>query len=286
LPESPLAPPLPAPPTAPSAPVAAASPAPPPPVAAAPEPHPPVAAAPAPPALAPEPQPASPPTSAAPPAPAPDAPPPEPAPAPAPASVAPAPEPVTAAATPPAPAPEAPAAPAPAAPPEPAPAAPTLDDTLQALERVESREAIAEVVLKHARASLSTAILFLVRDGMALGWKGSGETLEPELAESFVLPLTAKSMFQRAAESRTPFHGGAPESTLLKHFYRALKRDPPRDVLVIPVLMKDRVVNLIYADAGPNEIPAAMVQELTHIAEGMAMAYERLIRDTKKRENI
>ncbi len=58
---------------------------------------------------------------------------------------------------------------------------------------------------------------------------------------------------------------------------RALGRSDACDVLVVPVLVRDRTVNLIYADNGPDRLADTAVAALVTLGSCLAKAYERLI---------
>jgi hypothetical protein len=61
--------------------------------------------------------------------------------------------------------------------------------------------------------------------------------------------------------------------------WAALGADPPPDeVLVIPVLVKQRIVNLIYLHTLGGRPPATFVEELQELAARAEMSYMRMIR--------
>lgn len=162
------------------------------------------------------------------------------------------------------------------------PASISLDEAVEGLRNAPGREEIADILLRFGAGVVDTILLFLVRDGMALGWKGRGGGLDPAMVELVMLPLNAPSMFQETAESRRAYAGPVTEQVLHRHFFKALRRDPPSTVVVVPVVMRDRAVNLVYADRVNGDASVAL-PALSELARHVATAYERILRDSKKR---
>jgi hypothetical protein len=55
-----------------------------------------------------------------------------------------------------------------------------------------------------------------------------------------------------------------------------------QEIAVLPVALSGRVVNLLYADNGPEALGDASVAALTSICARVGAAYERLIRERKR----
>ena len=174
------------------------------------------------------------------------------------------------------------APPPPPAPPVAIAAAPTLDATLAALAAAPSRDAIADLAIAFTRGAWRGAVVLMVREGLAVGHRGfGGHTTEAALG-SLVIPLGQPSMFTTAHDERRalvgpPPPGGLAQSRFLKLFAPLL----PAPVAVVPVAVRERVVNLLFAVAPVGAIgPSAAV--LGEIAAAMGDAYERVIRDSKR----
>lgn len=159
----------------------------------------------------------------------------------------------------------------------------SLTEAIVALESAPGRDEVADTILRYGTGLLDTAMMFLVRDGMALGWKGRGARFDPSVVEMLMLPLNAPSMFQAAMDTKTAYAGPVTDLTLHRHFYKALRRDPPQSVVVVPVVMRDRVVNVIYGDRLERHDAAVASAGLVELASHVAGAYERILRDSKKR---
>lgn len=168
-------------------------------------------------------------------------------------------------------------------------AVPTALSYGAACERIDTatnREQIADTFVDYAKGRCDALVVVLIRDGNALGWRAyvapPGRPTRP--IEELSLPLGGASALQAAHDSGEIFIGPPPspakpvESTL----WTALGADPPPlEVLVLPILVKQRAVNLVYAHTLGGTPPSALVHELRDLAARAQTSYLRLIRQTR-----
>ena len=102
--------------------------------------------------------------------------------------------------------------------------------------------------------------------------------------EELSLPLGGASALQAAHDaggrsSARRRHRPRPVETAL---WTALGAEPtPVEVLVVPILVKQRAVNLVYAHTLGGTPPATLVHELQDLAARAQTSYLRLIRQTR-----
>jgi hypothetical protein len=148
------------------------------------------------------------------------------------------------------------------------------------------RDQIAAVLIEFAAGRFEVLLAFLVRDANALGWRGRIDTargLSGPL-ESLSLPLGGASVLQVAHDTLRPFRGPPPAAgrPIEQTLWSAIGADPPREMLVTPIIVKQRVVNLIYAHPPAGEpLPDTAGDELCELAVRASTAYVRLIRQSK-----
>jgi hypothetical protein len=171
--------------------------------------------------------------------------------------------------------------------PAPAPAlssAPTLDATRAQIGRVTERDAIADAAIAYLAGRWSGAVVLVVRDGLALGHRGFGGALTPASVEAIVVPLNQPSVLRTSHDRRAPYIGPPMETSVVQdRFLRAAGAAPGAEVAVMPVLLRERVVCLVFAHgllAGHDT--AAAHDELHELAQVMEAAFLRLIREHKR----
>ena len=97
-----------------------------------------------------------------------------------------------------------------------------------------------------------------------------------------MVPGNAESILKPAAGG-VVFHGPAPSKGLNDRLLAALGRaKAPASIVVVPISVKNRVVNLLYADNGADPVPPEMASWLVLLARDVGNAYERIILSKKK----
>jgi hypothetical protein len=168
-------------------------------------------------------------------------------------------------------------------PPATAPAEPVLDGdaAIAELAGASSRDAVGDIALAFLRSSYAAGVVLVVRDGLALGHRGFGGSLTTATVESIVIPLNVPSVLRTAYDGGRPFIGAPPgdAGTIQDRFLRLL--GSPREVVVAPVVLRDRPVCLVFA-ARPSRAADDALSDLLTVVAAMEEAYLRLIRDAKK----
>jgi hypothetical protein len=150
-----------------------------------------------------------------------------------------------------------------------------------AIDGATHRDQIAESVMQFCAHRFAISVLCILRSHNAIGWRAQGPSGEPIPIDQLVLSLSAASAFQVAHDTGQPYRGPAPspgrpiERQLLMELGLALD---PDDLAVIPIVVKKRVVNLLYVHAAPGtSLDDRHLAELTELTQRTAAAYLRLI---------
>lgn len=160
----------------------------------------------------------------------------------------------------------------------------TLQLAAAAVARAEHRDQIAEAIMDLADGRLGAAALFIVRGTSAIGWRGQsprGARLSGAAIEKLVVPLGGSSVLQSAFDTGRVHLGPSPAAgrPIERTVWDALGvTEPPDEMLVVPVAVAGRVVNLIYGH-GPGGRPVAPehARELEELARLAGEAYTRMI---------
>ncbi len=166
------------------------------------------------------------------------------------------------------------------------PLASTFSEACERVDGAAHREEIADAFIDYARGRCDALVVLLIRDGNAFGWRGyvaPNATSKPYLTEmeELSLPLGGASSLQSAHDAGAPFVGAPPSAArpVETKLWQALGVTPePVEVVVVPVLVKQRAVNLVYAHTLGGPPPPLLVTELTGLASRAQTAYLRLIR--------
>ena len=163
------------------------------------------------------------------------------------------------------------------------------DEAAARIESAQARDEIGDALVGFLRSAFGCGLVLIAKDEMALGWKGFGPPgIDPTVIEGIALPLGGASMLRAAYENRSPFAGPPPAegAAVQARLWKQLKlAQPPAEVVVAPIVLKDRVVNLVYAHAQDSaQLAEAAVQALIGLTAAAAAGYMRLIQRTKHKQ--
>ena len=119
--------------------------------------------------------------------------------------------------------------------------------------------------------------------GLALtAAEADAEAQFPGELDAVVLPVGAPSIFTQPALTQQAFRGRPPHDGVDGRILDAIGRPDAHEVLIQPVAIRSRVVNLLYVDNGGDPLADTSVAALRTLGETMAAAYERLILEAKR----
>jgi hypothetical protein len=113
-----------------------------------------------------------------------------------------------------------------------------------------SQKEILRALLDNAVRYSGRGALFVVKAGAATGWQGRGFTRDGEdTIKDFALNVSTGAP-EQALRSRMPFSGATSE--IDPEFISRFGRPADDQVLVLPLLLKEKVAALVYSDAGTD----------------------------------
>lgn len=182
--------------------------------------------------------------------------------------------------------------PSPAAMPSPAspalPAHASIDEVEAAFARTHDREEVARIALGFLARGYRRAALFQVAKDKVSAWMGQGE-LDLPIFQKFSIGFDQPSLFLNLRNGSSLHIGPLPPMPAHRELARAWGGDLPRDCVVLPVRLKDRLVAVLYADGGLKAAkgPGIGGIELSHLqrlAAATGAALERCILHRKRAE--
>jgi hypothetical protein len=140
-----------------------------------------------------------------------------------------------------------------------------------------SRESLATAVLTALATLFDSALLFRIQDNAAAGWVGAGRGIDAARIPGLAFELPAGSAFRQAVEEKQPVAVDVSGTNPHAWFYAALHCAPPKSAIVAPVVLRGRVVNLIYGDSRERADTFDHAPLLAGLAADTAAAYERIL---------
>lgn len=187
----------------------------------------------------------------------------------------------------PAPAPvQVPPPPAAAAPPAPPPPEPpstplTFPEAQQQLTQVSDREDVARTVLRFAAGKWKRALLLSVQGDLVTGWHGLGQNIKRQAVQRIGVSLRGQNTFKLVRDTRSHYIGPVKRDAGAAVFYKLLAGGPPSTAVMLPLLVRGRVVHILYVDNGPDQVTPPDIGELLILAQSVGRSYEAMIRRRK-----
>jgi len=144
------------------------------------------------------------------------------------------------------------------------------------LHAAADRDEVAKVVLRLARCYSAAAALLVVNRGTIAGLLGDGEGIA-RAVDGVMIAEGARTMFTIPLKRGRPLRGPAPDRGNDWRLLRAMGRRDPREILIVPITLRRRVVNLLYADNGSDPLADTSVAALIELANITSRRYEQLV---------
>ncbi len=156
----------------------------------------------------------------------------------------------------------------------------TLDEVEKAFEGTWDRETVAQIVLGFLGRSHRRVALFQTGRDKVSAWLAAGEGIDQAAFRKFSVGFDQPSVFLNLRQGSSLYIGPLPPMPAHRELARAWGGDLPRDCVMLPVRMKDRLVMVIYAD-GAKKFD---LEQLQRLAVSTAVAFERCILHKKQGE--
>lgn len=153
----------------------------------------------------------------------------------------------------------------------------TLDIALSELEASLERDVIFDVMFEFARQFFDYTALFIVHGDLAEGRDAFGDGASRDKVARIGVPLDLANLLQRTRDQKSVLRGKPDREGLDRVLMADLGREGTTECVVIPIIVRTRVVALVLADGGKEGIDATSLGPIGEIVEAAAAAFERLI---------
>jgi len=157
-----------------------------------------------------------------------------------------------------------------------------LDELEAALVRARDLDEVGQILLGFLGRDHRRAALFQISRDRVSALKVHGTGIDRDAFAAFSIGFDQPSLFLNLRQSSSVYLGPLPPMPAHRQLARAWGGELPRDCIMLPVRIKDRLVMVIYADGatrGPVGLP--QIQRLAALATG---AVERCILQRKRGE--
>jgi hypothetical protein len=154
----------------------------------------------------------------------------------------------------------------------------SLDDAADAIEAAQDRDAIFTALCRGARSQLDFVALFLVSNETAAARLALSDAwFSRDVLATVSLPIDRSPPFKAASRGSAPYLGRVGEDAPSNAALGVLGRKPPVPGLLVPIVLRERTVALLFGDQRGEPLDAALVGDLTALVATAARSFQRLI---------
>jgi len=147
------------------------------------------------------------------------------------------------------------------------------------LDSARTRDEVVDAILGVCHRSFRRVIFFIVKDQWAIGWTARGEGIDRATAEGLRFPLEEPSVFRTVARDKTHFIGRLAANEQNTRLMTGLDKQANTNAVVFPIVLRGRVVNLIYGDSGSGRNVKTDMGSLLVVLQRVPDAYLRIIQE-------
>ena len=125
------------------------------------------------------------------------------------------------------------------------------DSKLRQLCGAEHADEVVRVVLDLAADQLDTCVLFRVKDSVAEPWAARSSAGDLSLPQGIAFPVGSGTPLELLVV-HAHYRGAVPAEPAYRAFFARLGLPVPRDILLLPILLGDRLIGIVYGDGGPD----------------------------------
>jgi len=158
----------------------------------------------------------------------------------------------------------------------------SLEEVEAALAQARDLDEVGQIVLGFLGRNHRRAALFQVGRDRVSGWRVHGSGVDRDAFAAFSIGFDQPSLFLNLRQGSSLYLGPLPPMPAHRQLARTWGGDLPRDCMMLPLRIKDRLVMVLYADGaikGPVQLP--QIQRLLDLATA---AVERCILERKRGE--
>jgi hypothetical protein len=157
----------------------------------------------------------------------------------------------------------------------------TFAEAQAELARSSDREDVATTVLRYAVSKWQRSLLLSVQGSLVTGWRGMGKGVREGSVRRIGISLQGPSTFRLVRDTRSHYIGPVRRDAASGFFYKLLGGGYPTTAVILPLLVRGKLVHLLYVDNGPGQLTPPDVGELLILSQSVGRSYEAMIRRRK-----
>lgn len=157
------------------------------------------------------------------------------------------------------------------------PAPKSFQETVNLLSAVETRDDAIKIVLDYISQNFDNVIFFVVSVAEAKAWNAKCKGVDDNRLSELKVSFGGPSMFLTVKNSEQPYYGNISGFPFDDEFLGRIGRKRPIKVLLAPIMLKTKMVAMLYVDNDAEEISSEKISEIKSVIEKLSIAFEILL---------
>jgi hypothetical protein len=147
------------------------------------------------------------------------------------------------------------------------------------LVNIRDKDEIAHILVSEGERVAERRAMFIVKGNKLEGWIGANINVD-----GFSIDVDPTSIFSQVIENKN-FYRGPMSNTPGNNPFMKILGGLPQDCVIIPVMIRDRIVAAIYADNGIENVLTGNINYLNSLASLASLSFEILILKKRIRDS-
>jgi hypothetical protein len=159
----------------------------------------------------------------------------------------------------------------------------TFTEAQALLSKSQDREDVAVNVLRFAISKFKRALLLSVQGDLVTGWHGAGQGVSEKAVRRIGVSLREANTFKLVRDTKSHYVGAMKRGPATAVFFKMLGGGFPKTAVMMPLLVRSKLVHILYVDQGPDQLTPPDIGELLILSQSVGRSYEAMIRKRKSR---
>ncbi len=158
---------------------------------------------------------------------------------------------------------------------------PDIDTARSRLDRAQQRDEVLDIFLQTVSSVFEYAVLFVIQGNQAKAHSRATENDGISRISEPTLLVDEGGMFETAFKTAS-FYLGAPGKTPSDNAaLEKMNRPRPKNCAILPVVLRERVILLVYGDSGSLGVKSEHISELTRLTQLVSQTFDRILLEKK-----
>ena len=153
----------------------------------------------------------------------------------------------------------------------------SFQDTVNKLTNVDTRDNAIKAVLDYISQYVENVLFLVTSVSEAKAWNAKCKGVEYSRISDLKISFGGPSVFLTVKNSEQPYYGEITSFPFDDDFLGKIGQKRPMRVFLIPIMVKKKMVSILYIDNNNKDISPAKLTEINSIIEKLSIAFELLV---------